>query len=245
MEFCCVDSLWLVENQREVVQAAFLKTQRLRNFERNQGAERMIRKLLLATAVVAFSSLVAAPVSAQFGDGNSANNLFSQYTTPDGPNMTTAGMYPAPYDSPRLGAQSHYTYQPLMPHEMMYQHSRNYYNYYNTGGYMGGQNSLNKTSVRWQSGSNHMGPLPFSTGFGGFSYKLHDRIYDINGGGRGLHSGGRVRGGHRLRGGVGCADGSCNSGETVYTGDVYGEAYGGGCANGGCSASLNDGSIQR
>ncbi len=201
----------------------------------------MIRNLLVATVLVAFSCLAATPVSAQFGDGNSANNLFSQYATPDGPNMTTAGMYPAPHDSPRLGAHAHYTYQPLMPHEMMYQHTRNYYNYYNTGGYMGAPNALNKTSVRWQSGSNHMGPLPSSTGFSGLNYRLHNRIYDINDNTRG----GRVRGGHRLRGGIGCTDGSCGGTESAYTGDVYGQSYGGGCASGGCSASLNDGSLKR
>ena len=207
----------------------------------------MIRNLLAATALVAFSFGAASTASAQFGDGNSSNNLFSQYATQGGASMTTAGMYPAPYDSPRLGAQSYYTYQPLMPHEMMYQHSRNYYNYYNTGGYMGAPNALNKTSVRWQSGSNHMGNLPFSTGLSGLSYKLHNRIYDINpkagrGGNGGI--GGRLRG---ARGGFGCNDGSCSEAESAYTGDIYGgEVYeGGGCASGGCSASLTTGSLQR
>ena len=107
----------------------------------------MIRTFIFATALVAISCLTVAPASAQLGEGNTPNNLFMQYTAGN------AGMYPAPHYAPSLGAQSYYTYQPLMPHEMMYQHSRNYYNYYNTGGYFGGNNALNKTSVRWQSGS--------------------------------------------------------------------------------------------
>ncbi len=197
----------------------------------------MIRNLLIATAMVAFSSVAATPVSAQFGEGNSPNPLFSQYAT-GGAGMTNAGLYPAPHYSPQLGAQSYYTYQPLMPHEMMYQHSRNYYNYYNTGGYMGGNNSLNKTSVRWQSGTNHMGPLPFSTGLGNLNYRMHAKIYCLDGNCDGGGRGRAVRG-HR-RGGLGCADGNCNTG-TAYSSDVYDS----GCASGGCSASLNDGSLQR
>jgi hypothetical protein len=167
--------------------------------------------------------LAAAPASAQFGQGNSANNLFSQYVTPDGPNMTTAGMYPAPYDSPQLGAQSYYTYQPLMPHEMMYQHSRNYFNYYNTGGYFGGGcDSLNKTQVRWQSGTNHMGPLRFSSSLSGISYKFHKRRYNLD---------------------QNCGCGDC--GAAVNTGCGCNVTDGASQATGGCVANLSDESLKR
>lgn len=195
----------------------------------------MIRTLLAATAVVVFSCTVVAPASAQFGDGNSANPLFSQYSAGG------AGMYPAPHYSPQLGAQSYYTYQPLMPHEMMYQHSRNYYNYYNTGGYMGGNNSLNKTTVRWQSGTNHMGPLPFSTGLDSLAYKFNARRYCLDGncgsGGLGLgggHHGGGLHGGHirghfqggHLRGGLRgrCKGGNCGGGVGSGGGEVISSA---------------------
>ena len=86
---------------------------------KNEESDPMIRKLLIASATAACLCVMVAPVSAQFGQGNSSNNLFSQYST-QGAGTNTAGIYPAPYDSPRLGAQSYYTYQPLMPHEMMY-----------------------------------------------------------------------------------------------------------------------------
>lgn len=215
----------------------------------------MIQKVLFAATAVVCFCVTAAPVSAQFGQGNSANHLFSQYQTGAGPNATTAGMYPAPYDSPQLGAQSYYTYQPLMPHEMMYQHSRNYFNYYNTGGYMSGFDSLNKTKVRWQSGSNHMGPLPLTTSLGGgLNYWLHSKVYCLGGncgGSGGLR--GHLQGRRGFRGGFGCASGNCD--DSMYTGDGYeGEVYGNdvyggevqssGCA-GGCTANLSDNTLNR
>ena len=192
----------------------------------------MFRSLFVATAFVAFVCLAAAPVAAQFGQGNSANNLFSQYVTPDGPNMTTAGMYPAPHYSPQMGAQSYYTYQPLMPHEMMYQHSRNYYNYYNSGGYFGGGfDSLNKTTVRWQSGTNHMAPLRFSSALNGLSYKFHKRRYNLDQDCGSGNCGESRWGCHKC----GSAGTDCGCGSSV----------GADCATGGCVANLSDESLNR
>jgi hypothetical protein len=122
----------------------------------------MVRKLFCSAVIVAVVAVSSLPVAAQFGEGNSPNNLFAQYYTQPGASLVEAEMYNAPHWVPYHVGHSYYTYQPLMPHEMMYQHSRNYYNYYNTGGYYGAPNALNKTTVRWQSGTNHMGPLPFS-----------------------------------------------------------------------------------
>jgi hypothetical protein len=144
----------------------------------------MIKNILVAVVAVAAIAIVASPAMAQFGNGNSANNLFSQYSTQPGASLTQAGMYPAPHAVPEHVGHSYYTYQPLMPHEMMYQHSRNYYNYYNTGGYYGGNDALNKTQVRWQSGSNHMGPLPFSgAAMQGLKWKFNKKRYGLGGGG--------------------------------------------------------------
>ena len=59
-------------------------------------------------------------------------------------NFGAAGAaYPAPYPTPNLIGHTYYTYQPLMPHEFLYQHHRTYHQYYNRG--MG----LNRTSVSW------------------------------------------------------------------------------------------------
>lgn len=190
----------------------------------------MFRNLLVAAAVVAVMSFAASPVSAQFGTGNSPNNLFSQYNTQPGASTVQAGMYPAPHYVPENVGHTYYTYQPIMPHEMMYQHSRNYYNYYNTGGYYSGgcdYDSLNKTQVRWQAGANHMGHLPLSRPFAtGLHWKMQQKKYGLNGSGGGGHG----RGG-RLRGGLGCAGGDCGAS------CGSGEACGGGCAGGECAAA--------
>jgi hypothetical protein len=115
---------------------------------------------------------MASAVQAQgSGPGTLSNNLFQQYYTQGGANLTDAALYPAPHPVPYKVGNVYYTYQPLMPHEMMWQHSRNYYNYYAPpsafytdpckGGGFGG---LNKTTVVWGSTcTNHMGPLPGST----------------------------------------------------------------------------------
>ena len=191
----------------------------------------MIRNYVIATVVTAAMFVAAAPVSAQFGTGNSPNNLFSQYATQPGASMTTAGMYPAPHYVPAQMGQSNYTYQPLMPHEMMYQHSRNYYNYYNTGGYRGGYDSLNKTSVRWQSGHNHMGQLPFSGAWAqAIKWKCAKNRYCLDGNCDG--------GGSRVR--HGCVGGHCHQGANCESGccdeacEV--ESLSDGCASGNCAS---------
>ncbi len=198
----------------------------------------IVATMLISLAVVADQANAQAP-------------LFSQYTT-QGAGSPSAALYPAPHWSPTLGGESYYTYQPLMPHEMMYQHSRNYYSYYD-GGYQGGGQGLVKTSVRWQAGTNHMGPLPFSSGVSGVLYRVKSRKYNIPGGSSagGLGAGG-IGGnlGGRLRGGFGCLSGKCGSEEAyssdAYLGDQYqgeGEIISGGCG-GGCTADAGS-NVQR
>ena len=182
----------------------------------------MIRNFVVALATVAAMSVAAAPVSAQFGQGNSANNLHSQYYTQPGASTVQAGMYMAPHYVPPHVGHTYYTYQPIMPHEMMYVHNRNYYNYYNTGGYYGGYNALNKTQVRWQSGANHMGPMPFSSNFAqAVKWRMEKKRYCLDGDCGGGYGG--------------CAGGNCYGGEV----------YSGGCAGGGCAAKQNKLKVQR
>ena len=202
--------------------------------------------------MIRFACLVATTLVLLVTSADQANAqapLFSQYTT-QGAGSPSAAAYPAPHWSPILGGESYYTYQPLMPHEMMYQHSRNYYNYYD-GGYYGGGQGLIKTSVRWQAGTAHMGPLPFSTGVSGLLYRAKSRRYNIPGGnsvggglGSGLGSGIGGQGGC-LRGKCGCLNGSCRAkkafssdailGDPIDGGIIDGEIISGGCA-GGCTA---------
>ena len=201
--------------------------------------------------MIRFACLVATTLACLAVSANQANAqapLFSQYTT-QGAGSPSAALYPAPHWSPILGGESYYTYQPLMPHEMMYQHSRNYYNYYD-GGFKGGGQGLVKTSVRWQAGSSHMGPLPFSTGVSGALFRVKARKYNIPGGNSGIGGGLGSGLGGRLRGGFGCLNGTCGAEEAyssdAYLGDQYqdaGEVISGGCA-GGCTANAGA-NIQR
>ena len=140
--------------------------------------KRTIFSALVMFAVLAFVSQTA---SAQIGNGNLPNYLFSQYTT-QGQGGATAGKYPAPHPVPSYVGESYYTYQPLMPHEMMYEHQRSYYNYYNDGAFKGGGPSLNVTSVRWQNGHGGYRPLPMSNYYlSKLQYGLANRAYCMGG----------------------------------------------------------------
>ena len=142
----------------------------------------MIQKFFVAICCLIAVSLVSGTSFAQTSQGNLPNSLFSQYTTQGGASSATAGIYPAPHFVPQNVGASYYTYQPLMPHEHLYTHSRNYYNYYNDSSYYGGGGSLNITSVRWQNGSSGVGPLPFSGRLSKLQYKLARKAYCIGGG---------------------------------------------------------------
>lgn len=214
--------------------------------------------------------------SCSAGGGNTLNNnLFSQYTT-QGQGSATAGMYPAPHYVPSRVGHTYYTYQPLMPHEMMHAHSKNYYNYYggsemfyrNKYGQHSGGSGLNKTTVVWQNGANHIAPLPGNMmPFAGLQYKWAKYKYCLSAGGGASCSrflgGGGIGGGFghgHLRGhfgsvGGGCASGFCGNdvydeggygAEEVYGGEVYGdETYDGVCSAGGCSAKLPNETVNR
>jgi hypothetical protein len=143
----------------------------------------MIQKFFVAICCVAVLSVAAESINAQTGQGNLPNPVFSQYTTQGSASSATAAMYPAPHPVPYNVGMTNYTYQPLMPHEMMYVHSRNYYNYYNDSSFYGGGGSLNKTSVRWQNGASGVGPLPFSNQrLQKLQYRFAKRAYCIGGG---------------------------------------------------------------
>ena len=203
------------------------------------------RSVIVAVAAVAFLGLHVQTAFAQ-SNGSLTNNLFAQYYT-RGASPATAELYPAPHPVPNHVGSSSYTYQPLMPHEMMYAHQRNYYNYYGDGNYYGscyghnhGGGGLTKTTVVWQNGCSHMGPLPWSSGrISELQYAWQQYCYCISSGGgdcgrylHGGHSHGRFSLLGGLRGGGGCSDGSCNTGGSYFGGDYHGgEIYGGGCAS--------------
>ncbi len=204
-------------------------------------------------AIVCFT-VVTMAADAVVAQGSRPNNLFSQYYT-QGASSTHAELYPAPHQVPRHVGHTYNTYQPLMPHEHMYAHQRDYYRYYATpesfycdqcgGGRNQGGYGVNKTTVRWQSGSNSVVPLPGVTLPFQKLQNAWNRRYTVPRpktgllhGALGHHGGGHFGGlgglGHGSGGG--CSDGSCGGFDSGDYGDGYGYESGGGSGYGGCES---------
>jgi hypothetical protein len=167
----------------------------------------MFNKILAAATLVA-CMLVSNSAQAQIGQGNYPNHLFAQYTT-QGQGGLTAGKYIAPHPVPSHVGHSYRTYEPLMPHEMLYEHDRNYFNYYNDYSFKGGGPSLNVTSVRWQNGDQGYRPGIMNNNYiAKLHYGLARRAYGMGGGGQVL---GKLK--------SKCAGGRCDSYES--SGAIY------------------------
>jgi hypothetical protein len=69
-------------------------------------------------------------------------DLFYNFYVPPTAGGVGAQMYMAPVPVPPHVGHTYYTYQPLMPHEILYKHKRVYHRYYNEG------RGLTRTSVR-------------------------------------------------------------------------------------------------
>jgi hypothetical protein len=72
--------------------------------------------------------------------------LFQNYYAPSSPGGISAPLYTAPVQVPANVGHTYATYQPLMPHELLYHHNRTYYRYYDGG------RGLTRTRVVWSSG---------------------------------------------------------------------------------------------
>ena len=82
--------------------------------------------------------------------GTPKSDLFYNYYVPKTPcGGMPAGMYPCPGPTPPIVGQTYYTYQPLLPHEMMYPHCRHYLRVYDKG--LG----VNLTNVHWKCSPLH------------------------------------------------------------------------------------------
>ncbi len=177
-------------------------------------------KYAMTLGVVGAMMITTHPCTAQDSAAASGQelefNLFQNFYTPQGTSLTTAAMYNAPQPVPYWVGGSHYTYQPFYPHQQLYWHKKNYYNYYATADQFYSDNqrhgqggdALNKTTVIWKGTGYHFGNFPFSTqGAQKFKYGIHARKYGLNselglGGGIGGHG----AGGHC---GHGCPAGQC------------------------------------
>ena len=69
--------------------------------------------------------------------------LFYNYYVPGTCGGVPAQLYVAPQPVPAVVGHTYFTYQPFMPHELLYPHHRTYYRYYNGG------RGLTRTSVSW------------------------------------------------------------------------------------------------
>ncbi|HUY92005.1 MAG TPA: hypothetical protein VMV10_24910 [Pirellulales bacterium] len=73
-----------------------------------------------------------------------AADLFYNYYVPGANGGPPAQLYISPRPTPPLVGHTYITYQPLMPHEMLYPHKRTYRRYDSAH-----RLPVNKTTVRW------------------------------------------------------------------------------------------------
>ena len=101
--------------------------------------KRTVRRLLAAAIVLATAATLAEPQAKAV----QPPPLFSNYYVGGPPNGgVPAQLYISPRPAPPLVGHTWITYQPLMPHEFLYQHHRKYYRFY-PGGH-------NVTTVKWR-----------------------------------------------------------------------------------------------
>jgi len=96
------------------------------------------------------AAITAEPIAPQ----PSPDLFYNYYAQPGLAGGVPAAMYLSPRPVPPLVGHTYYTYQPFLPHEWMYPHYREYYNYqsvYQGGGV--GYDSYNKTTVVWDRGN--------------------------------------------------------------------------------------------
>ncbi len=113
------------------------------------------RNLLLVLAVLAGGLLFSQPAEAQHHGHHRANcpncrpqtngqpDLFYNFYVPGYCGGVPAQLYVAPRPVPPHVGHTYFTYQPFMPHELLYKHKRSYHRYYHNG------RGLTRTHVRW------------------------------------------------------------------------------------------------
>ena len=99
------------------------------------GAEVVSDEVVGGDAAVASDAVAAAPVVGAVPGGRvyGQPDLFYNYYTQGYANTVNAQMYVAPLPVPPYVGHTFYTYQPFMPHEMLYWHKDRFHNYYDGG----------------------------------------------------------------------------------------------------------------
>lgn len=87
---------------------------------------------------------IASAVGLAGSQSASGADLFYNYYVPGANGGPPAQLYVSPRPTPPLVGHTYITYQPLMPHEMLYPHRRTYYRYDSAH-----RLPVNRTTVRW------------------------------------------------------------------------------------------------
>ncbi|MHB1036015.1 MAG: hypothetical protein ACYC35_16385 [Pirellulales bacterium] len=100
---------------------------------------------LVATAFLLAMSIASGPQDALAGNPHAQNypQLFTNYYVPAYADGVGAELYLCPRPTPPLVGHTYITYQPLMPHEFLYKHSRSYRTYHPDAGWT-------RTYVSWR-----------------------------------------------------------------------------------------------
>ena len=107
---------------------------------------KLFRVTLVLSVLAAASSLVSDDSHQACAQGRqrTSPDLFYNYYAPPGPcGGVGAQLYLAPRPTPPLVGHTYFTYQPLMPHEFLYQHHRTYMRRNPAGGWT-------RTIVTWE-----------------------------------------------------------------------------------------------
>jgi len=99
---------------------------------------------LLFAFFLAWHTELGTAEQAQAGNARQglSGDLFYNYYVPPGYGGTGAELYVCPVPTPPLVGHTYFTYQPLLPHEFLYQHHRTYLRSNPGAGWT-------KTTVKW------------------------------------------------------------------------------------------------
>lgn len=86
------------------------------------------------------------------------NDLFANYQVGPNPSGTAAQMYVSPLPVPPHVGHTYVTYQPLMPHEMLYSHHRTHYAYQRGAGWSRSKIRYHSHGLTFQHMLHHLSP---------------------------------------------------------------------------------------
>jgi hypothetical protein len=101
------------------------------------------RVLAIVGVMMIVACTAATPARAETMRHSTPGDLFyNYYVPPVGACSVGAGLYPCPRPTPPFVGQTYITYQPLMPHEFLYHHSRTYTTFHDDA-------PRTRTTVHW------------------------------------------------------------------------------------------------